>query len=182
MQVKEIDPHDELAFDAWFAVMQATDDERWPDRPGWQRPERRAMALDEDGPEEHRCLSAYADDGEVVGIGDLTMYRQENSHLAELSVAVLAAARRRGVGSAVVAEAERLSRQAGRRDLGGMDEVPARAGYENAAGDFAPRLGFAPAQHMVRRELAVPLDPVRLGALLHDPKIEPTRLFPDHLR
>jgi GNAT superfamily N-acetyltransferase len=54
-----------------------------------------------------------------------------------------------------------------------MDEVPARAGYEDAAGAFAPHLGFAPAQHMVRRELALPLDPPRLRALLQDPRSSP---------
>jgi hypothetical protein len=50
VQVVEIDPHDEEAFDAWFSVMHATDMERWPDKPdkpdkpGWQRVERLAMA------------------------------------------------------------------------------------------------------------------------------------------
>jgi GNAT superfamily N-acetyltransferase len=173
VEVRQIDPRDEVAFDAWFAVMASTDHERWPDKPGWQRPERRAMALDADGPEEHRCLSAYADGGRVVGIGDLTMYRRENAHAAELTVAVLAAARRRGVGSAVVAEAERLSRQAGRRELGGMDEVPTRPGYDDAARAFAPALGFAPAQHMVRRELRVPLDPAPRRSLADDPRCSP---------
>ena len=108
-----------------------------------------------------------------MGIGDLTMYRHENSHVAELSVAVLASARRRGVGSAIVGEAERLVRQAGRRELGGMDEVPVRAGYEDAAAVFAPRLGFVPAQHMVRRELQLPLGPERLRALVADPRSSP---------
>jgi GNAT superfamily N-acetyltransferase len=172
-RVEQIDPHDDEAFDAWFAVMEATDTERAPDKPGWQRPERLAMALDEDGPEQHRCLSAFGDNGETLGIGDLTMYRRENSHLAELSVAVLPSARRKGIGTAIVEEAERLALQAGRRELGGMDEVPVRAGYEDAAAVFAPRLGFVPAQHMVRRELQVPLDPERLRALVEDARSNP---------
>jgi GNAT superfamily N-acetyltransferase len=157
MQVRQIDPHDQAAFDDWFAVMAATDNERWPDKPGWQRQERLAMALDTDGPEEHRCLSAVDDSGRVVGIGDFTLYRRENDHVADLVVAVLAGVRRRGVGSALVAEAERLARASGRRQLAGMDEVPVRAGYEDAAAPFARRLGFVPAQHMVRRELHVPI-------------------------
>lgn len=173
LRVEQIDPRDDAAFDAWFAVMEATDKERAPDKPGWQRPERLAMALDEDGPEEHRCLSAIGDDGQVLGIGDLTMYRRENSHAAELSVAVLAGSRRHGVGSAIVGEGERLARQAGRRELGGMDEVPVRAGYEDAAAAFAPRLGFSPAQHMVCRELRVPLPPEELRALVEDPRSHP---------
>ena len=160
LQVIQIDPHDEAAFDAWFGVMAATDKERWPDKPGWQRQERRVMALDQDGPEEHRCLSAVDDSGDVVGIGDLTMYRRENDHVAEVVVAVLARARRHGVGTAIVAEAERLARARGRRELGGMDEVPVRAGYEDAASPFARQLGFVPAQHLVRRELGLPPGPI----------------------
>ncbi len=162
MRVVQIDPHDGDAFEAWFAVMSTTDKERWPDKPGWQRQERLAMALDTEGPEEHRCLSALNDSGGVVGIGDLTMYRRENDHLAELVVAVLAPARRLGVGSAIVAEAERLARASGRRQLGGMDEVPVRAGYGDAAAAFAERLGFGAAQHMVRRELQLASAPGHL--------------------
>jgi GNAT superfamily N-acetyltransferase len=195
--VRQIDPHDEDAFDAWYAVMEAVDNELWPGKPGWQRSERLVMALDGDGPEEHRCLSAFldtdtdtdpdpgpdtdpdtdtgpdTDDPPVVGIADLTMYRRENSHLAELSVAVLGGARRQGVGTALVAEAARLARQAGRRELGGMDEVPVRPGYESASAAFAGRLGFAPAQHMVKRELRVPLSPDHMLALTLDPRSSP---------
>jgi GNAT superfamily N-acetyltransferase len=179
VRVLQIDPRDEEAFDAWYTVMLATDHELWPDKPGWQRSERLAMALDEAGPEEHRCLSAVSDrhsdsdGGRVVGMGDLTMYRRENRHLAELSVAVLAGARRQGVGRAIVTEAERVARQAGRRELGGMDEVPVRSGYESASGAFAGRLGFVPAQHMVKRELRVPLSPDHAFALNLDPRSSP---------
>jgi len=132
------------------------------------------MALDDDGPEEHRCLSAVTDGGHIVGIADLMMYRRENGHLAELAVAVLAEARRQGVGTAIVAEAERLARQSGRRQLAGMDEVPARPGYESASGAFAAHLGFVPAQHMVRRELQVPLNRDRSLALDLDPRSSPS--------
>jgi GNAT superfamily N-acetyltransferase len=173
VRVVEIDPRDEVAFDRWFAVLHATDNELWPGRPGWQRAERLAMALDENGPEEHRCLVAGNEDGLVVGIGDLTMYRRENGHLAELSVAVLPEARRQGVGTAIVGEAERLALEAARRELGGADEAPVRAGYENASEPFAERLGFNAAQHMVRRQLRVPLTPERTFELSLDPRSSP---------
>ena len=58
IDVRVIDPSDVVAFDEWFAVLRATDRERWPEGPGWQRAERLAQALDRDGPEEHRCLVA----------------------------------------------------------------------------------------------------------------------------
>jgi GNAT superfamily N-acetyltransferase len=171
--VVEIDPRDPQAFDAWFAVMHVTDQERWPDGPGWQHAERLAMALDEGGPEEHRCLSAVAADGRIVGIADLTMYRRENCDVADLGVAVRSEARRHGVGSALVLAAEGVARRAGRRELRGMDEVPTRPGYHDAGADFAKRLGFAPIQHMVRRALRVPLSEDRSGALAADPRAHP---------
>jgi GNAT superfamily N-acetyltransferase len=173
VRVVEIDPRDEAAFDAWFAMMLAGDEELWPGRPGWQRPERLAMALDDDGPEAHRCLAAVHESGRLVGIGDLTMYRRENGHLAELGVTVPPEARRRGVGTAIVGEAERLGRQAGRTELGGMNEVPVRAGFENASEAFTRHLGFTAAQHMVKRELRLPLTPDHAGALAADPRSSP---------
>ena len=56
VDVGAIDPTDESAFDEWFALWHKTDLERWPEGPGWQREERRAMALDLDGPEESHYL------------------------------------------------------------------------------------------------------------------------------
>jgi GNAT superfamily N-acetyltransferase len=115
--VQQINPDDEAAFDDWFAVLQATDRERWPDKPGWRRQERLVWALDVDGPEEHRCLSAYSDDGRVVGMADFEMFRRENLHLARLDVRVLPEARRQGVGRALVGAAERIAAESGRREL-----------------------------------------------------------------
>ena len=164
--VQEIDPHDEAAFDAWFAVLQATDAERWPDRPGWQRAERLAMALDDVGPEEHRLLVAREEGtGAVRGV---ELYRRENLELARVELRVLPAHRRRGIGSSLVAAVEQLVAAVGRTELGGMDETPVRADHEDAAGPFATRHGFTFTQEMVRRELRLPLSPRQARALAAD--------------
>jgi GNAT superfamily N-acetyltransferase len=173
VSVTQIDPRDPMAFDAWFAVLQATDRERWPDRPGWQHAERLAMALDRDGPQEHRCLSAEDADGRVVGSADLKTYRRENGHVAELGVDVLPHARRSGVGTALVQAAERMARNAGRSELAGMDQVPTRPGYHDAGAAFATRMGFSPVQRHIRRELRVPLSADEARALDHDPRAHP---------
>jgi GNAT superfamily N-acetyltransferase len=169
----QIDPRDPPAFDAWFAVLQVTDNERWPDKPGWQRAERLAMAQDRDGPQEHRCLSASRDDGRIVGIADVTMHRRENQRLAEIGVDVLPEARRHGVGTALVRAAERMAWEEGRRELGGMDQVPTRPGYPDAGAAFAEQLGFTAVQHMVRRDLRVPLAADKARALADDPRASP---------
>ncbi len=168
--VEEIDPSDDRAFDEWFDVLHATDLERWPDKPGWQRVERLAWALDRDGPEEHRCLVARGPDGRVLGVADLEMFRRENRHLARIDVRVLPESRRQGVGTALVLGAEQAAREQGRSEIGGMDEVPVRADFEDTATGFARRLGFAPAQSMVRRELVMPIDPGRMVALAGSPR------------
>jgi GNAT superfamily N-acetyltransferase len=165
MEVERIDPNDPDAFDAWFAVLRQGDLERWPDRPGWQHAERLVRALDQEGPEEHQCLVARGGDGGVLGVADLETFRRENRHLARLQVYVLPEARRHGVGSALVWTASDMARQTGRTELGGMDETPRRTGYIDAAAGFARRLGFSPAQHMIKREQKLPLSPSRRRTL-----------------
>jgi len=155
-------------------VLQATDAERWPDRPGWQRAERLAMALDDVGPEEHRLLVAREDGtGAVQGFADIELYRRENLELARVELRVLPAHRRRGIGSSLVAAVEQLVTAVGRTELGGMDETPVRADCEDAAGPFATRHGFTFTQEMVRRELRLPLSRPHARALADNPKSRP---------
>ena len=97
--------------------------------------------------------------GQVVGIADLEMFRQENTHVARVDVRVLPEHRRRGVGRVLVEGAERLARASRRSELGGMDETPNRPDYVDAAGPFARRLGFSVVLAMVRRGLRLPLNP-----------------------
>jgi GNAT superfamily N-acetyltransferase len=180
--VSEVDPHDEAAFDAWFSVMHATDMERWPDKPGWLRVERLAMARDEDGPEEHRLLVARVGAGgepiegterAVVGVADIELYRRENLQLARTEIRVLPEHRRRGVGSSLVTAVEQIVEAAGRTELAGMDEQPIRPDFVDAATPFATHHGFAPAQVMVRRELRLPLDPDHARALAESARANP---------
>jgi GNAT superfamily N-acetyltransferase len=186
VEVVEIDPHDESAFDAWFAVTRAIDMERWPGRPGWQRVERLAMALDEEGPEEHRLLVARESSGSgsgselgegvagiVCGVADIEFSRRENLQLAGTDLCVLPSHRRRGIGSSLLAAVEQVVAAAGRTELGGMDERPVGADHEDAAGPFAVRHGFTTAQVMVRRDLRLPLTPGQARTLAANPKANP---------
>jgi len=176
VQVAEIDPRHEPDFDAWFAVLRATDMERWPDKPGWQRVERLAMALDDDGPEQHRLFVARDGGGVVRGVADVELYRRENLELARVDLRVLPASRRSGIGSSLLSAVEQVVAAAGRTELGGMDEMPVRAdhtAFEDAAGPLARRHGFALVQTMVRRELRLPLSPRHARALLDNPKSRP---------
>ena len=57
--------------------------------------------------------------------------------------------------------------------MGGLDETPLRPDYADPADPFARRLGFKPAQRMVRRRLDLPLDRVHEEALRRNPKSSP---------
>jgi GNAT superfamily N-acetyltransferase len=174
LDVAAIDPSDSRAFDEWFDILRTTDLERWPDLPGWQRAELLARALDEDGPQEFRCLVARRAQ-RVVGMAGVEMYRRENGHLANFEVHVLPEHRRQGVGTALVGAVERVASAAGRTELGGFDDVPKRAGFEDTVGPFARHLGFSVVQRMVRRCLSLPLEPARADVLRRNPKVSSCR-------
>ena len=170
--VTTIDPTDGTAFDEWFTVLRAIDEERWPDGPGWQREERLAKALDRDGPRDSRCLVARRR-GEVIGIASMILFRRENRDLAQLEVRVLPEHRRQGVGTAIAGAAANVARQSGRTVLAGEDEVWERPGFVDTGGPFARRLGFTPVQRMVRRRLDLPLGAAQAATLRADPHARP---------
>jgi GNAT superfamily N-acetyltransferase len=176
VEVEPIDPGDEAAFDQWFTVVATIDRERWPDKPGWQRVERLAMATEEGGPEEHRLLVARDEGGRALGSADIEFYNRENLQLARTDVRVLPGHRRRGIGSALLEVVEQVVAREGRTELGGMDETPVGpdpARDEHAAGPFARYHGFAPVQQLVRRELALPLNPDHERALSEHRRAKP---------
>ena len=171
--MNRVDPHDESAFDRWFEVLHATDLERWPDGPGWQRAERLALARDTDGPEEHRLYVAE-EGGTVLGVADLEFFRRENLHVGRVEIRVPRQHQRQGVGSALLAEVEREARSAGRSEVGGMDESPVGTNYGESAAGFARHHGFSAAQPMARRRVAIPLSPETLAAFMADPRSTPS--------
>jgi GNAT superfamily N-acetyltransferase len=172
IEVEAIDPHDNPAFDAWFAVWNAIDAERWPGQPGWQYEELLAMALDRDGAFERRPLVAHRA-GVVAGAAGLEITRHENFHLARVDLRVLPEYRRGGVGTALVEASDRIAAAAGRTELAMEDETPLRPDYVDHAGPFARRLGFTVVQRMVRRGIDMPLENVRAEALQRDPRATP---------
>lgn len=157
IDVEVIDPRHEAAFDEWFGVLHATDMERWPDKPGWQRVERLAMATAEHGAAAHRLLVARDARDQVIGCAEIELSRHENLHLAQADLRVLPEHRRRGVGSALLRVVERIAAEEGRHELGGMDETPVRRDYQDAAGPFARHHGFVTVQQLVRREVRLPI-------------------------
>ena len=170
LQVVPVDPSDEPAFAAWFAVVQAAERHDRPDEPGWLLHEQRATSLDGSRPDAdtaHVLLGAR-DGDRVVGAARLELPRRDNLHLCELELAVHPSARRRGVARALQAEVERLAREHGRTTLLGFADEP--PGQEGRSGNraAAQALGYAVVQQEVRRDVDVPLPAARVEELERD--------------
>jgi GNAT superfamily N-acetyltransferase len=168
VSVRPVDPGDEAAFDAWYAILRATDLERWPELGGWTRREVHALVGARDGATEYLCLAAVDPSGATVGIGLSELPRRDNIHGASLDVRVLRAHRRQGVGTAIVAETQRRVAAEGRMVLNGLVELPSALLDAAPATSFAHRLGFVAMQTGNRRHLVVPIDPERRARLLSE--------------
>jgi GNAT superfamily N-acetyltransferase len=164
--VCQIDPGDEAAFDAWDAILRATDAERWSDPDGGlSRREVHAAASRHGGAVEYRCLAALDTSGSTVGIGLCEVPQRDNRHGASLDIRVAPAHRRRGVGSLILAEAERGLAAAGRSVVSALVEVPLAVVATDPSSPFARQSGFVATQTGNRRNLALPLAPDRLARL-----------------
>lgn len=167
VQVHPIDPRDDAAFAAWFAVLEAAERHDRPGEQGWLLSEQQQLStagLAPDADTRRTCLVAVVD-GRVVGAARAELPQRDNPHLVEVDLAVHPAARRRGAGRALLQAVERLTREAGRTTvLGYSDEPPGQEG-RSAGRRAMTALGCAVVQTEVRRDLDLPLDPERVAAL-----------------
>ena len=163
MQIVQTGP-DDARFPAWCEVWAATQRADRPDEA--PRPARDHVALGRrlatPGGSMTGTHRAAVADGGVVGTLRLLLPVRDNTTVAYVDLAVHPAARRRGVGSALLAEAGRLAAAAGRTAMVAdvdepVPETPGRA--------FALRHGWTCGLRESRRDLALPVDEARLAAI-----------------
>lgn len=157
MQFARIDANDDELFDAWFAVLQRSEQSRDGEPgQGWHPDEWRARSIDETAPRVFRLYS-YGDSAQhPVAVAALEVTRDDNLAFIEGNLMVDPAERRRGYGSALLVELEASARALGRPTLvifviEGSREIgvgPNRA--------FAQRHGYRVAEEHVRRDLEWP--------------------------
>jgi GNAT superfamily N-acetyltransferase len=148
--------HDEQ-FDAWFGVLQRSEQARDGEPgQGWHPDEWRARSLDETAPKYFRLYSYGPSLQHPVAVGALDVTRDDNLAFIEGNLYVDPTERRKGYGSALLAELERCARELDRPTLlifviegsREMGTAPNRA--------FAARHGYRVGEQNVRRDLPWP--------------------------
>jgi GNAT superfamily N-acetyltransferase len=160
-----IDPRDGETFAAWYAAIQATQQDLWPGEPGWQLGELRAQALAEDAADRTECLAAVEDTGAVAGSLLVRSPMLDNKHLVTAELYVHPECRRRGTGSALLAALEKRAVEDGRTVVLVEQEEPNRLGIPSPERAFALAHGYECAQLDLRSDLPLPVESVRLVAL-----------------
>lgn len=142
-------------FDEWAQVYVACGRELFGDHhSAWTADQLRAL---HHGSDRTRLYWAACLDGQVVGAAGLIMPMLDNTTLAQVPLAVLPQARRRGVGSRLLAVAEQAATEHGRSVLVAETQWPA-GGRDWSGVGFAVRHGYQPAQTVLRSTLALPVD------------------------
>ncbi|HET7399202.1 MAG TPA: GNAT family N-acetyltransferase [Intrasporangium sp.] len=104
-------------------------------------------------------------DGRVVGGGRIWFPERDNLTLSWLEVHVDPDHRRRGIGSALLADLESRARAAGRSTVLADAFVPSGAAEEHPVRRFARASGYAVYSVEIVRELRLPVDGARLEGL-----------------
>jgi GNAT superfamily N-acetyltransferase len=140
MDIVEVDVHDEAALRECHAVGSASIAH---DRPHAVSRTIDALAdwVREPSAWHRAVLFAACDDGCMVGVAELGLSLQDNTHLADLEIHVLPQIRRRGIGRALHAAADRRRLAEGRTSL--LCEVFVPVGRSDSPGlAFARELGY----------------------------------------
>ncbi|HET9171731.1 MAG TPA: GNAT family N-acetyltransferase [Actinospica sp.] len=171
MEIRRLDPHgsDRTELDPWYRAMR---EGSAADRVAPIVVEREAVMTslrsNESNPNYDRRAYGAWDGEECVGTAIIGLPRRDNTHVAEIEIAVPPHARRRGVGRALFDHLYDLARREGRTVLAAEVEV-AGAGEnpleESAGGRFALSFGFSPKHSEFRLLLDVPVPEEQLKAL-----------------
>lgn len=162
-RIVDLGPDDDL-FPAWCQVWAAVQQDDRPDDP--PRPAQEHLALGRElvspGGSRNGLHRAAVVDGAVVGVLRVLFPLRDNTSVALLDVAVHPGHRRRGLGTALLADARAHAAEHGRTVLvSEVDEAsPASPGRA-----FAERHGWTCDLVETRRDLALPVDEQRLAAL-----------------
>lgn len=160
-----LDPGRAALLDGWIAAHEASSRlEYGDDHDTYSADEYRAMYASLD--DERRMAWAAVVDERVVGHLDVALPVKDNLHRVEFTLAVHPEFRRRGVGTTLLEQAERIARSEGRTSLGAESDVA--TGHDDPAEGFASRHGFVAALRDLRSALPLPVGAAVLDAARAD--------------
>ncbi|KRF35265.1 GNAT family N-acetyltransferase [Nocardioides sp. Soil805] len=164
LEIRAVDPHDEIGLRAWWEVGHAATRER----PGTPFPawEVSRTALPAANPERDTTLVGAFDGDAMVGAALVLAPLKENLHTCGFDLYVLPARRRAGVGSLLLADVEARASALGRTTLQCEAYVP--PGRTGPAEQFALARGYAVASREGFKELALDEYAARRTTLLAD--------------
>lgn len=167
VEIRELDPHDDAALEAWHAAYFAADSHERPFHAAYRLEEVRARLRTGEPGWSVTSVSAL-DTDEVVGTGQLMVPTLDNLTTAYVEVGVRPDRRREGIGSLLLDRLEQLARAEGRSRLLVEVSTPYELGAEggdhpNAA--FVRARGFTLGIGDVQRVLDLPVPAERLDRL-----------------
>ncbi|WP_017584858.1 GNAT family N-acetyltransferase [Nocardiopsis ganjiahuensis] len=166
--IARIDPHDAHAFSAWYEAK----------REGWLAGREEGAVISHDllrgkvtADRDDAAFQLYAAwEGErITGVLMVMLPLRENRQVAEVTIAVVPEHRGRGLGTRLLAEADRVLAEEGRTVA--TTEVPVPTGRTRQAwpgSRFALRHGFEVGLEEDALKLALPVDPELLTSLRPD--------------
>jgi GNAT superfamily N-acetyltransferase len=161
-----IDAADDAQFNAWFDVLQRSELARDGEPgQGWHPDEWRARSLDETAPRYFRLYSFGPSLDRPVAVGALDVTREDNLAFIEGNLFVDPSERRRGYGSATLAELEACARELSRPTLVIFVIEGSREIGRGPNREFAARHGYRVAEENVRRDMTWPRPPGELDRL-----------------
>ncbi len=165
MEVRLLRPDDDALVTEWHRVFAAVEQDLWPGLAGFSRRDIEAFVRHRGRYRRYDLLAVGEKGGPILGCGYMEVPLRDNLHSVDVVVGVDPAHRRRGVGTVIVEEMDRLASADGRRVLNSLVEVPLDRAEDHPSLSFAPKVGFEAMLPGNVRHLAVPVERARLEEL-----------------
>ena len=164
MDIRQVDVFDDIELGRFYEVTERADAFERPHHSGWSLDEAKVELRRQEPTERAEAWAAY-DGGTMVGGASLWFPLMDNLDKCWGGVGVDPDHRRRGIGSALVAQIVTRLAQEGRATMVMESAYPFNRREDHPYRRFAEANGFTVAIDEIRRDLPLPVDPALLQTL-----------------